>query len=184
MLATLACLATREQNLALTARPPDALPGLPVVEVLATCLRWPFKDDLLRGRVPVGDDGRLLGPLLDDSRPLLAALLLLGLGALRGHTRALLAARVLALGALLAQAKRGAAEMALPVHTHPNGLLHTKSMALSRVPFTGLQLQAVHLANLLCALGEDLRSRNFGGFHSCRDFGSRGRLGGFAVASG
>jgi len=175
VLATFAGLGAGEQPLALAARSPDALPGLPVVEILASCLGRPLEDDLLRRRVPVRNDGCLLGPLLDDGRPLLAALLLLGLGALRGHTRALLAARMPALGAFPAEAKRGAAKMALAVHTHPDGLLHAKGVAFRLVPLAGLQFQAVQFTELLRPLFKDLGPRDLGGFHGGgRLFGGRG----------
>lgn len=174
VLAAVARLGAGEEDLALAAVPADALPGLPVVEVLAAGLGGPLEHDGLGGRVPVGDDGGLLGALLDDGRALLAALLLLGLGALRGHARALLAARVLALGALLAQAERGAAEVALAVHAHPDGLLHAEGVALGRVPLAGLQLQAVHLAELLRTLGKELGPRDLGGLNGRRDLGGGG----------
>ena len=189
VLAASAGLASGKQRLAFTARSPDALPGLPVVEILASLLGRALEDDLLRGRIPVRDDGRLLGSLLDNGRPFLAALFPLGLGALGGHPRALLAARMLAFGALLAQAKGGGAEMALPVHTHPDGLLHTDNMALGRVPLAGFQLQAVHLAEFLCTLRKDLRSRDLGALHSRGSLGlghggGLRRLRGLAVAWG
>lgn len=167
MLAALAGLATSEEPLAFAARSPDALPRLPVVEILASGLGGPLEDNLLRGRIPVWDNGRVFGAFLDDGRPPLAALLPLSLGALRGHTRALLAAWVLALGTLLAQAKRGVAEMAFSVHTHPDRLLHTKSVTLGFVPLAGRKLQTVQLAQLLCPLRKDLRPGNLSSFHSC-----------------
>ncbi len=129
-----------EQDVALAASSSYPLPGLPVDEILASGLGRPRQDNLLRGRVPVGNDGRLLGPFLDDGRPLYTARLLLGLGALRGETRALLAARMLALRALLSKAERGAAEMAFAVHAHSNRLLHTQGIALGRMPLARLEL--------------------------------------------
>jgi hypothetical protein len=165
-------LGAREQALALTARPANALPGLPVVQILTTRLGRPLEDHLLWSRVPVGDDWGRLGSLLEDGSPLLAAFLSLGLGALRRDTGALLAARVLAARAFAAQAKRGVAKMALPVHTHSDGLLYAESMALGRVPLARLQLEAVQLAKFLCSFREDLRPRNLGPFHGRGDFSS------------
>lgn len=170
VLATLADLGPGEQFLALATRSPDTLSGLPVVKVLASCLGRPLKDDLLRSRIPVRDNGCLLGPFLDDGRPLLAALLLLGLGALRGDARALLATRVRTVRAFPVSAKRGAAEMALPVHPHPDRLLDAEGVALGLVPLARRQFQTVEFAELLRPLREDLRSRDLGGFHGRGNF--------------
>jgi hypothetical protein len=165
VLAAFARLGAGEESFTLAAYSSDALPGLPVNEILAAGLGRPLEDDLLGRRVPVGNDGRVLGTLLEDGGPLLAALLPLGLGALRRHPRALLAALMLALGTLLAKAKRSVAEMALPVHTHADGFLYPKSVALRRVPLAGLDLQAVQFADLLRTRFKDLGSWNDGGFY-------------------
>lgn len=180
--ATARLRSTGEQDIALAAGSSYALPGLPVNEILASGLGRPLQDDLLRRRVPVGDDGSLVGALLDDGRPLDTARLPLGLGTLRGRARALLAARMLALRAFLAGAKRRLAEMALAMHAHPNRLLHTQGMALSRVPLAGLELQAIELTELLGALREELGPRDLGGLDTrgCGGLGCSG-LGRFAV---
>ena len=152
-----------EQFLTLTAGSPDSLARLLVDKVLASSLGRPSQNNLLVVGVPVGDDGGVLGTLLDDGSPLLAALLPLGLGSLRWDTRALLAARVLALGAFLAETKRGVANMALAVNPHPDGLLYTKSISLGGVPLAGLHFQTIQLGQLLSTLLKELSPRDLGG---------------------
>lgn len=167
MRAALAHLDVRgEELLALAAVPADSLPGLPVDEVLAAALGGSFENVLLVAEVPVGDDGRVLGAVLEDGGPLLAALLPLGFGSLGGDAGALLAARVLALGALLSEAERGAADVALAVDAHLDRLLDTEDVALGLVPVIGLQLDAIELAKLLRPLIKDLPSRDLGGLGS------------------
>lgn len=166
VLTAFACLGAGEESLTLAAYSSDALPWLPVDEILAASLGRPLEDDLLGRRVPVGNDGSVLGTLLENSGPLLAALLPLGLGALRRHPGTLLAALVLALGTLLAKPERGVADMALPVHTHADGLLYPESVALRRMPLAGLDLQAVQLADLLRTRLKDLGPWDDGGFYS------------------
>lgn len=117
-----------ELLLALAAGASDTLSGLPMDEILATCLGGLLQDDLLVGSIPVGNNRRVLGTLLEDGSSLLPALLSLGLGALRGHTRALLAARMLAAGAFLAGAKRGAADVALAMDSHLDRLFYTQNV--------------------------------------------------------
>lgn len=161
VLATLARLGTaRDQFLALTAGSPDALPLLLVDAILSSRLRRSFENDLLSCRVPVGDDGGVRLALLDESRALLAAFLPLGLGPLGRNAWASLAARVLALGAFLSESERGVAQMAFPVHAHLDRLLDTQGVSFSRVPFAGLQLQTIQLAELLRPLSKELRPRN------------------------
>ena len=155
-----------KELLALAAGSADSLPGLPVDEVLATGLGRPFENDLLVAGIPVGDDGRVLGAFLENGGALLAALLPLGFGSLGRDTRALLAAGVLALGALLSETERGAADVTLAVDAHPDGLLNTKDMAIGLVPLAGLELNAILLAELLRPLGKDLRSWDLGGLGS------------------
>lgn len=111
-----------------------------VLEILTSRLGRSRKNNLLRLRIPVDNDGRIILALLDDGGPLLAALLPLGLGTLGRYPRALLATRVLALVALLAETKRSVADMALPVYTHSDGLLYAEDIALAQVPFAWLQL--------------------------------------------
>jgi hypothetical protein len=166
-----------ELLLALATVTPDSLAGLPVDEVLASRPRRLLEDDLLVGNIPVRYNGWVLGTLLEDSSPLLPALLPLGLGALWGHTRALLAARVLAAGALLAGAEGGVANMALAVHTHLDRLLDTQDVSLGRVPFAGLELYAIELTKFLCALGKDLRPGNLLRLGTIRLLGGLGGCG-------
>lgn len=162
--AALAHLSVRgEELLTLATVSADSLPGLPVDEVLATALGWPLENVLLLAKVPVGDDGGILGAVLEDGGPLLAAFLPLGFGSLGGDAGALLAARVLALGALLAEAERGAANVALAVDAHLDRLLDTQDVAPSLVPLAGLQLDSIELAKLLCPLIKDVPSRDLGG---------------------
>lgn len=155
-----------EELLALAAVSADPLPGLPVDEVLAAALGRSLENVLLVAEIPVGDDGRVLGAVLEDGGALLAALLPLGFGSLGGDAGALLAARVLALGALLSEAERGAANVALAVHAHLDRLLDTEDVALGLVPVIGLQLDAIELAKLLRPLIKDLASRDLGGLGS------------------
>lgn len=132
-------------------------------EILASGLRRPAEDNLLLRQIPVGNDGSVLLTLLENRSPLLAALFLLGLGALRRDTGACLALGVLALGALLPEPERGVAEMALAVDAHADGFLNTKSMALGFMPLAGLQFQSIKLAKLLSTFLEDLSSRDLCG---------------------
>ena len=118
------------------------------------------QDDLLARQVPVGNDGRVLGALLVHGGPLLAALELLGLGALGRLALALLAARVLAAGALLDQAEVVAALVALAVDAHADGLLHAERMALGRMPLARRDVDAEPLAELFGPLLIDLASRH------------------------
>lgn len=145
-----------EKFRALAAGTPDPLSRLPVDQVLAACLCGPLENNLLVGRVPVGDDGRIFRPFLEDGGALLATFLPFGFGTLRRDARALFAAGMLALRAFLRGAKRGAAHMTLAVHAHLDRLLDTEDMAFRRVPFAGLELNAVKLTELLCTLCENL----------------------------
>lgn len=67
--------------------------------------------------------------------------------------------------------------MALPVHTHPDGLLDTKDVAFGLGPLARRKFQAIDFAQLFRPLREDLRSGYLGSFDSCgnRSHG-RGRL--------
>lgn len=72
-------------------------------QILSSGLGGTSEDKILLAllRVPVGDDGGVLGTLLDYLSALLPALFPLGLGLLGRNARTLLAPRMLALGALL-----------------------------------------------------------------------------------
>lgn len=185
VLASLASLVSRsEEALAAAASPAHALARLLVNQILSSSLGGTSEDEVLLGlRVPVGDDGGVLGTVLDYLCALLPALLPLGLGLLGRDTRALLAPRMLALGAFLGSSERGVALVALAVDTHLDGLLNTESMALSRVPLARLQLQAIELTELLGTLLEQLSARDLLGIgvNSLGRSSSRGGLGGAIV---
>lgn len=171
MLAAFAGLGRPDENLfAFAACPPNTLTRLPVVPILAACFGRSLEDDLLWRGVPVGDDGRILGPFLDHSRPFLAALFPLRLGALGRQTWAHLAAQMPALRAFSSDPKRGTAKVALPVHAHPDGLFHAERVALGLVPFAGLNLQAVQFTELLRSLSKNLRPRDLGGLNGSRSW--------------
>jgi hypothetical protein len=155
-----------EKLLTLAAGASDSLSGLLVNEVLASCLGRLRENNLLLREIPIGDDGWVLRSLLENGGPFLAALFSLGLSSRRGHARALLATRVLALRALLSEPERCAAVMALAVHTHLDGFLNAQHMALGRIPFARLEFDAIELAEFLRTLRKNLRPRNLLGFHS------------------
>lgn len=152
-----------EELLALAAIAPDTLARFPVDEILAARLSRPLENNLLIRRVPVRDDGRVVGTLLEDGSTLLAALFPLGIGPLGRHAGALLAARMLALEAFLGDSERRVADMAFTMHTHFDGLLDTQDMTLGRVPLAGLELDTIELAELLRTLSKNLRSRDLFG---------------------
>src|SRR4051794_36626931 len=77
--------------LALAACTPDTLSGLAVDEVRAACLGRLSENNLLVRSIPVRNNWRVLGTLLENGGALLAAFFTLGLGPLRGETGALLA---------------------------------------------------------------------------------------------
>lgn len=170
MLAALACLGTSEELAALAAGPANALPRLPVVEILSASLGRPLEHDLFGRRVPVRDDRLALSKLLLYGGPLLAAFFLLGLSTLARHTGALLAALVLALGALLGQAERGVADVAVIVDAHLDLLLDAQDVALGRRPLVW-KLQAILLTKLLGPLRKDLSPWDLGRLNRDRDIG-------------
>lgn len=145
-----------EKRGALAASPAHALTRLPVHQVLPALPGRSGQGDFPGGQVPVGDDGPVLGALLFHRSPLLAALGPLGLRSLGRDAVALLAAAVLAVGALLGEAKAVAALVALAADPHLNGLLDAHSMAVGRMPLAGRELNAEPLAKLLGPLLEDL----------------------------
>ena len=187
VLAILASLDTRSvKGLALATCPAHTLARLLVNQILTSGLGGTSENEILLALlgVPVGDDGGVLGTLLDDLSALLPALLPFGLGLLGRRARALLAPRVLALGALLGSSERGVALVALAVDAHLDGLLNTESMTLSRVPLAGLQLQTIELTELLGTLLIHLRAGdrlNIGVNRLDRSGSSRGRLSGAIV---
>lgn len=179
MLAGRACLVSRsEEVLAAAAGPAHTLARLLVNQILSSGLGGTSENEVLLAlRVPVGDNGGVLGTFLDDLSALLPALLPLGLGLLGGNTRALLASRMLALGALLGSSERGVALVAFAVDTHLDGLFNTESMALGRVPLARLQLQAIELTELLGTFLKQLGARDLLGIgvHSLGRRGSSSR---------
>lgn len=179
MLATLTSLISRsEKLLTLTASSADSLTGLLMDEILASGFRRPAENNLLLRQIPVGNDRGVLRTLLKNRSSLLAALFLLGLGALRRDTWALLAPSMFALGALFSKPERCVAEMALPVDTHTNWLLNTKSMSFGFMPLAGLQFQSVKLSELLRTFFEDLGSRDLRGSRILGDGRNDRRRGG------
>ena len=153
---------SREQLRALAARSSDSLSGFLINQVLATCLGRPPEDNLLRRRIVINGDGRVLGALLEDGRPSLAARNLLGFSPLGRVARALLAADVLAIrvGTLPRRSEGGIAVVTDPVNAHADWLLNSQSLALGRMPFTWLNLQAVPLGQLPCPLLMNLEPRD------------------------
>lgn len=187
MLASRASLVSRsEEGLAAAASPAHTLARLFVNQILSSSLGGTSEDEVLLGLlgVPVGNDGGVLGTLLDYLGALLPALLPLGLCLLGRNARALLAPRMLALGALLGSSERGVALVALAVDTHLDGLLNTEGMALGRVPLARLELQSIELTELFSTLLKQLSARNLlriGVRSLDRSSSSRGGLGGAIV---
>lgn len=136
-------------------------------QVLPTMLARSSQGDVLARQVPVGDNRGVLGALFLQGSPLLAAFSLLRLGSLGRTALAFLAARMLAVGALLGQPEAVATLMALAVNPHPDGLLDTERMALGRMPLAGRDLDAESLAELFSPLLKDLGSRNPNGTVGC-----------------
>lgn len=134
--------ASGEQFRTVAARSSDSLSRFLVNQVLTPCLSRPSKYDLLRRRVVINGDRRILGALLEDGSPSLAARNLLGLGSLGRVARALFAADVLAVRvrALPRRSEGGTAIVADPVDTHANRLLNSQSLTLGRMPFARLDL--------------------------------------------
>ena len=162
---TIGALNSRVLGLALAAASSNALPGFLVDEVLTARPARLLELHVPLGRVPVGEDGCVLGTFLEEDSTAFPALLLLRLGALGWHAWALLAADMLAVGALPGETKESIAVVALAVNPHADGLLDTEGIALGRVPLGWLDLQAEALAELLGALLEELRSWYQGGLH-------------------
>ena len=158
-------LDSRVLGLALAAASSNALPGFLVDEVLAARLARLLQLNVLLGRVPVGDDGWVLGTFLEEGCTAFPALLLLRLGALGWRAWALFAADMLAVGALPGETKESVAVVALAVHPHADGLLDAEGIALGRIPLGWLDLEAEALAEFLGALLEELRSGYQGSLH-------------------
>ena len=144
------------ERFTLAASPSHSQARFLVDQVLATLLRRAAEHHLLPGRVPIGDDGLVLGSLLQDGGPPAAALFLLGLGLLGRASLALLAAGVLAAGTFFGGAEGVAALVALAVNAHADGLLDAEGVALGGIPLAGLDLQAEAFTELLGAVLIDL----------------------------
>ena len=121
-----------EQRVALVAGPAHALHGLATDVVALEAGRHGERGQEILGHVVAVDgDGE-------------AGVLLVLLGLLGREARALLAARVVAVGAQLVGAEGGLAAMALPVHAHHHLLLHPLRRARRRRrPLARLERHAV-----------------------------------------
>lgn len=131
-----------KEGLALVASPSDTLSRLLMDKILTSRLTRTCKNYLLRLVVIIWDNWCLLGHPLHQSSPPVAAGLLLGLRATGRVASALSAASMLALGAFLRRAEGSIARMAGAVDAHTDWLLNTQGMALSRMPFTGRDLES------------------------------------------